>query len=66
MTERKPSSYRADYYYQKPGVGAKTRTQITGSVSQHLHGATTESAVLNYLRAKHPGYEILLMSLDWR
>ncbi len=66
MTDRKPSSYRADYYYQKPGVAAKTRTQITGSVSQHLHGATTESAVLNYLRAKHPGYEILLMSLDWK
>lgn len=65
MTVRKPTSYRADYHDQKPGVAAKTRTQITGSVSQHLHGATTESAVLNYLRAKHPGHEILLMSLDW-
>lgn len=66
MTGSKATSYRADYYYQKPGVAAKTRTQITGSVSQHLHGATTESAVLNYLRGKHPGYEILLMSLDWK
>ena len=47
MAAGKPTSYRADYYYQKPGVAAKTRTQITGSVSQHLHGATTESAVLN-------------------
>jgi hypothetical protein len=65
MAEQKPTSYRADYYYQKPGIGSKSRTQITGSVSQHLHSATTESAVLNYLRSKHPGYEIILMSLDW-
>jgi len=60
----KPTNDRADYYYSKGG--SRTRTTITGSVSQHLHGATTESAVLNYLRNKHPGYEILLMNLEWR
>ena len=59
-----PKDYKVDYYYSKNG--ARTRTTMTGSVSQHLQGATTESAVLNYLRNKHPGYEILLMSLDWR
>ena len=62
----KPTTYRVDYYYQKPGVGSRTRTQLTGSVSQHLRGATTENAVLHYLREKHPGYEILLMSVDWK
>lgn len=63
MSNGKPANYRADYYYSK-GL-SKTRTQLTGSVSQHLHGATTESAVMSYLRHKHQGYEIYLMSLEW-
>ena len=59
-------NYRADYYYKKngaPGVG--TRTKRSGLVSQHLKGANTESAVLQYLRTQHPGHEISLMKLDW-
>jgi hypothetical protein len=63
---RKPTSYRADYYYKHPVNGSSTRTQITGSVSQHLQGATTENAVVAYLRRKHRGREILLMSLEWK
>lgn len=63
MSNGKPSNYRADYYYSK-GL-SRTRTQLTGSVSQHLHGATTESAVMSYLRNKHQGYDIYLMSLEW-
>ncbi len=66
MTVKKPTAFRADYYYQKIGSAARTRTGHVGSVSQHLHGATTESAVLEYLRKKHPGYDISLMSLEWR
>ena len=66
MTNQKPTAFRADYYYQKIGVPVGTRTGHVGSVSQHLHGATTESAVLEYLRKRHPGYEISLMSLEWR
>lgn len=62
MTD-KPKHYRADYYYRKGTI--RTRTQLTGSVSQHLEGATTESAVVNYLRRKHQGYDIDLMQLDW-
>lgn len=63
----KPTSYRADYYYKKPGMGGRgTRTQISGPVSQHFAGGTTENAVLAYLRKKHPGYEITLMSLEWK
>jgi hypothetical protein len=64
--DKKPNSYRVDYYYQKPGVGSRTRTTLSGSVSQHLQGATTESAVLSYLRKKHAGYEISLMELEWK
>jgi hypothetical protein len=60
-------NYRADYYYKKIGAsGRGTRTQISGSSSGHLKGATTESAVMNYLRGKHTGHEIELMSLEWR
>jgi hypothetical protein len=62
-----PRNYRADYYYKKPGMGGRgTRTQISGSVSQHLSGGTTENAVLAYLRKKHPGHEITLMNLEWK
>jgi len=66
MSNLKPVHYVADYYYQKSGVGSRSRTQLTGSVSQHLQGATTESAVKSYLRKKHSGYEITLMSLSWK
>lgn len=60
-------SYRADYYYKKPGAaGRGTRTQISGPISQHLKGGNTESAVLEYLRNKHKGYEISLMKLEWK
>lgn len=59
--------YTADYYYKKPGSsGLGSRTRISGSISQHLKGANTESAVMEYLRNKHKGYEITLMKLDWK
>jgi hypothetical protein len=65
MTE--PISYRADYYYKKPGFGGLgNRKQRIGSVGQDLAGETTESAVLTCLRNKHPGYEINLMKLEWK
>lgn len=59
----KPKYAKVDYYYEKKG--SRARTSATLSVSQHLHLATTESAVMGYLRARHPGCEITLMSLDW-
>jgi|TARA_B110000971_G_scaffold110016_1_gene112715 hypothetical protein len=60
-------SYRADYYYKRVGASGKgSRTQISGPVSGHLKGGTTESAVLEYLRNKHKGYEISLMKLEWK
>ena len=62
----KPMNYRVDYYYQKRGSGSRARTQLTGSVSQHLRVATTENAVLHYLQQKHPDCEIVLMLVDWK
>ena len=60
-------NYRADYYFKKTGAsGRGTRTQISGPISQHLRGATTESAVLDYLQKKHKGCEIVLMKLEWK
>jgi len=60
-------SYRAEYYYKKIGAaGRGTRTQLGGYVSQHLRGATTESAVLEFLRKRHKGCEIVLMKLEWK
>ena len=58
--------FTANYYYLKLGVGSRTRTSMTGSVSQHLYGATTETAVLSYLKEKHHGYEVTLMKLTWK
>lgn len=60
---KKPTNYRVDYYYEHNG--SRGRTQLNGSVMQHLHGATTETAVLSYLRKKHPGCEITMMNLEW-
>jgi len=59
-------SFKADYYYKRVGSSGGARTQISGQVSGHLKGGTTESAVLEYLRNKHKGYEISLMKLEWK
>jgi hypothetical protein len=64
MATKEITSYRADYYYRKGN--SRTRTQIAGSVWQQLRGATTESAVIAYLRQRHLGYEIDLMRLEWQ
>ena len=55
-----------DYYYQKQGTSARTRTSMTGSVSQHLYGGSTENAVLNYLKKKHFGFEVTMLKLTWK
>jgi len=60
-----PTRFKVDYYYQRPGSGTQTRTTLTGSVWQHLHGATTETAVLAYLRRQHFGCDVTLMRLEW-
>lgn len=63
MANNKPIRYQVDYYYGRDG--SRARKKLGGYVSQHLQGATTENAVLAYLRKMHPGYEITIMSLDW-
>jgi len=65
MTYEKQTAFRVDYFYRRIGIDSRTGTQLGGSVSQHLQDATTESAVMDFLRKKHPGYEITLMGLEW-
>lgn len=64
MSNTLPQNCRVDYYYEKNG--ARTRTQSTLSVTFNLHQARSETAVLAYLRKHHPGYEITIMSLEWK
>ena len=60
-----PHRYTVNYYFRKDPNSSRTRTTLTGSVSQHLYGATTENAVLTYLKTKHVGYEVIIMRLIW-
>ena len=61
-----PQQFLVDDYYQKQGTNSRTRTSMSGSVSQHLYGATTETAVLIYLKKKHISYEVTLIKLTWK
>lgn len=59
----KRTRVRVDYYYLKNG--SRTRTQTTLHVVYNLNQGTTDFAVMNYLRKRHPGCEIELLSTDW-
>lgn len=55
------------YYYKKSGDSGKgSRAKVQGTVGQALGGAQSETAVLDYLRQRHHGNEITIMSLDWK
>jgi hypothetical protein len=62
----RPTSYSVDYYRVKNGSASRIRSVLKGSVSQHLHLGVSENVVYQYLRAKHPGYEITIMKLEWK
>ena len=49
---------RVKYQYRKTSAGVTT-TQATVNAA-----AKTESAVLAVLRRRHPGYEIVILSID--
>ena len=50
------------YYYKKPGAGGNgAATSWSGPVS-----GNSESIVLDYLRKKHKGYEIVIRELVWK
>ena len=64
--------FRADYRYMysdnRRGVGTKgtwNRSQFTASNLELKNMGTTESSVVSYLKRKHQGADIELISLDW-
>jgi hypothetical protein len=59
-------AYLADYYVKPIGATGKgARRQLRGSISQHLRGTSSETAVRDYLRQQHAGCEVALMKLEW-
>lgn len=56
--------FRVDYLVS-PKHGAPTRTQLSSSNVQLPALATSETAVLAWLKRRHPGAEITIITLDW-
>jgi hypothetical protein len=59
----KASRFAVTYFVKTPR-GSQARFSMTSNLS-HLNGAKSETAVQNYLRSKHPGTEINIISLDF-
>ena len=65
LTEaNQPSQFLVDYYVITP-KGSRARFQLRTGLYQIL-GARSETAVLAYLRKRHPNTEIQIQSLDWK
>lgn len=56
--------FRVDYIVT-PKRGAPLRTQLSSSNVQLPSLATSETAVLSWLKKRHTGAEITIISLDW-
>ena len=56
--------FQADYLYMHKN-GAWHRTQMVSSNINLPNLSTSETAVVAYLKRKHGGAEINLISLDW-
>jgi hypothetical protein len=56
--------FRVDYIYQTKS-GAPCRTQVMSSNVQLPSLATSETAVLSWLKKRHTGAEITIINLDW-
>lgn len=54
---------KVDYYYTCNGVQA--RNELTMVVGQDPNKRPPEDFVLNYLRRRHPGCDIEIISMDW-
>jgi len=66
LSTQRAASVFVDYYitYKE---GNRGRTQVTVSVDQQLNGARSETAVLAYLKKKHPeARDITIMKLEWK
>lgn len=56
--------FLVDYTYGRPG-GSVTRTRILTSNRNLTNLAQSETAVLAFLRKRHPGLEVTIISLEW-
>jgi hypothetical protein len=55
-----------EYLYGRAG-GSMTRTRLGTSTTNLMHPmARSETAVLAYLRKRHPGLEITILSVDFQ
>lgn len=55
-----------DYTYGREG-GSKTRSRLGTSTTNLSHPmARSETAVLAYLRKRHPGLDITILSIDFQ
>ena len=57
--------FKVDYTYGKSSGGSQHRTQLVSSNVQLPMMATSETAVLGWLKKKHIGCEITIIALDW-
>lgn len=65
MPNHKPTTFYVDYYVTSKS-GSKGRNSFSTGITQ-INGAQSESAVLAYLRKKHPdARDITIMKLDWK
>lgn len=53
--------FEVKYYYFTPGKGAKTSTNLSGTVNSQ-----SETLVMQMLRDKHKGKEIEFRELKWK
>lgn len=56
--------FRVDYIVT-PKRGAPMRTQLSSTNAQLPSLATSETAVLSWLKQRHQGAEITIVSLNW-
>lgn len=56
--------FEVQYLYEKGG--AKTRTRLSSSTMNLSNpDAKSETAVLAYLKKRHPGFDITIIDLDF-
>ena len=60
------NNFLVDYIYKPSGSsGTGSRLKIQGSSLISLKTAQSDFAVLEYLKSRHPGCDINIMSIKW-
>ena len=64
--EMNKTHFLVDYFYKRQGTsGHGARIKIQGSVQFNLQTASSDFAVMDYLKKRHDGYDINIMSIKW-